>query len=292
MTTAPIESVFSRAWQLLSRNWVIIIPGVIVGVIVGIVGAIPSMFASASVGYDGSYHPGAAAAALSTGLIAGIVGIVGYVATQAYTVGMAGAAWERGTTSLADGTAAFQQSAANILMTALGLIVLGFIAFFLSFVTFGIAFIAFVLFTLYAMPSAIIGRHPGFSSIAESFRIATQRFVPTLIIAVLIAVISFVVGLITLPLHFIPLLGPIVAAVITQIVVAYAVLVIVGEYLALRNTVATPYAGGATPYPGGASPYSPGPSAYQPPPTSVYTPPPAGAYEPPAPSPPPPDNNI
>jgi hypothetical protein len=36
------------------------------------------------------------------------------------------------------------------------------------------------------------------------------------------------------------LLGPIIAAIISQIVVAYAVLVIVGEYLVLRPVAAAP----------------------------------------------------
>ena len=36
-TTASVESVFSRAWQLLSRNWIIIVPGVVIGLIVGII---------------------------------------------------------------------------------------------------------------------------------------------------------------------------------------------------------------------------------------------------------------
>ena len=36
---------------------------------------------------------------------------------------------------------------------------------------------------------------------------------------------------------FAPLLGPVIAAIISQIVVAYAVLVVVGEYLVLRRGV-------------------------------------------------------
>ena len=47
--------------------------------------------------------------------------------------------------------------------------------------------------------------------------------------------ISLVGGIIAAVLHFIPYLGPIVGGIITQIVVAFATLVVVGEYLNLRT---------------------------------------------------------
>lgn len=282
MTTAPIESVFSRAWQLLSGNWIMIVPGVIIGAIVGIVTAVASLSAQPVVSADGTYHMYNAMGAALTGIVAGVIGLVGFVATQAYTVGMAGAAWTRGTTTLADGSAAFRDSAGNIIMTAIGLILLAIVAAILVIPTLGLSLLAFVLFTLYAMPSAIIGRNPGFSAIGESFRITMRRFVPTLIIAILVGVISLVAGFVTLPLHFIPLLGPIVAAILTQIIVVYAVLVIVGEYLALRGAPAAAAGYGAAPT------YSSGPAAYQPPPSDTYTPPVTDTYTPPPSAPPPP----
>ncbi len=91
---------------------------------------------------------------------------------------------------------------------------------------------------------------------------------PTLIIAILIAVISFVLGLLTLPLHFIPFLGPIVSSVITQIVIAFAMLVIVGEYLSLRNEGTTGSSYGS----------APPPSSYQPPPPYGAAPPPPSSW--------------
>src|SRR6202011_2230137 len=35
-TPQPIESVFSRAWELLTRNWIIIVPGIVIGAILGV----------------------------------------------------------------------------------------------------------------------------------------------------------------------------------------------------------------------------------------------------------------
>ena len=233
----PVEGVFSRAWELLTRNWIIIVPGVIIGAVVGIIsGLLTPHYNYSSADYQN--NPGLAMASVSGAFVRGIIlagiGVLAYIATTAYTVGMAGAAWAKGTTTLADGSAAFSEAGGNVLITAIGLILLGIVAAVLALPTITLSLLAFWIFTLYAMPSAIIGKRPGFSSIGESFQIATKRFVPTLIIAILIAVISFVLGLLTLPLHFIPFLGPIVSSVITQIVVAFAMLVIVGEYLNLR----------------------------------------------------------
>ncbi len=263
MTQPPsVESVFSRAWELLSRNWIIIVPGIVIGLIVGIISGLLTPHAYSAEDYQN--NPGLAMASLGglfvRAIIIGGVGILGYIATTAYTVGMAGAAWARGTTTLADGSAAFQEDAGNVVITGLGLLGLGIVAAVLAPITLTLSLLALYIFTLYAMPAAIIGKRPGFSSIAESFQIAMKRFVPTLIIAILIAVISFVVGLVTLPLHFIPFLGPIVSSVITQIVIAFAVLVIVGEYLSLRNV-------------GTVSPPPPYQGTVPPPYTPPYTPP-------------------
>jgi hypothetical protein len=235
-----VESVFSRAWELLSRNWIIIVPGIVVGLIVGLISGLlaPHAYTTAEYQNDPSLAMSNLGSIFIRGVLVAGVGVLGYIATTAYTVGMAGAAWARGTTTLADGSAAFTERSGNIVMTAIGLILLGIIAAVLAIPTITLSLLAFWIFTLYAMPAAVIGNQPGFSSIGESFRIAAKRFVPTLIIAILIAVISFILGLVTLPLHFIPFLGPIVSAVITQIVIAFAMLVIVGEYLSLRNAAA------------------------------------------------------
>ena len=254
MTQPPsVESVFSRAWTLLSSNWIIIVPGIVVALIVGVISALltPHVYTAS----DYQNNPGLAMASVGglfiRGLILGCLGIVGYIATVSYTVGMAGAAWTRGTATLADGSAAFQQDAGNVLITALGLFVLGIVAVVLLIPTLTLSVLALYFFTLYALPAAIIGKRPGFSSITESFQIALKRAVPTLIIVIVLGVIKVVVGLLTVPLVFVPFLGPIIGNVITNIVLAFAVLVIVGEYLSLRGSA------GVEPPP---SAYPPGPT--------------------------------
>jgi hypothetical protein len=238
-TPQPVENVFARAWELLTHNWIIIVPGLVIGLIVGAISWVLAPHGSYDTS-DTSAIVGNALARASRGVILGIVAIVAGIANQAYTVGMAGAAWERGVATLDDGAASFREDAGRIVITAIGLILLGIVAAFLALPTLGLSLLAFYVFTLYSMPAAIVGNRPGFSSIAESFAITRARFIPTLILAIMIVVISLIAGLISAPLLFIPLLGPIIQACIVQVAVAYVTLVVVGEYLNLRATAVIP----------------------------------------------------
>ncbi|MBV9438999.1 MAG: hypothetical protein JOZ24_03295, partial [Candidatus Eremiobacteraeota bacterium] len=192
MTTAPqpLENVFARAWALLQRNWIIIVPGIVIGIAVGVIHALLQPSFAVVQGEDPSATLLRASHSVGTVFIMTCVGLLAFIATQAYTTGMAGAAWQRGTATLADGSAAFQHDAGRILMVAIGLIVLAIVAAILAIPTLGTALIAYYLFCLYSFPAAIVGNAPGWSGITESFRIAAARFVPTLIVGVMIFVIS------------------------------------------------------------------------------------------------------
>jgi hypothetical protein len=98
------------------------------------------------------------------------------------------------------------------------------------------------VFFIYTIASAVVGNHRGLDALGESFRIAKSRFWPTVMIALALVVIriagAWVGGLFGLA----PLIGPIVDAVINQVVVAFATLVVVGEYLNLRGAPDEPAA--------------------------------------------------
>jgi hypothetical protein len=235
-----VENIFARSWQLLTRNWIIIVPGIIVGLIVGVVADVvapPQTYADPTT-TGGIVSHGLANAV--GGLIAGAVGIAGFVITQCYTVGMAGAAWARGTTTLGDGASALRDDATNVLGAAVGLFVLGVVALLLAIPTIGISLVLFYLFMLYTIPSAVVGNHAGFAAIGESVAITRAKFGTTLIIGVVLAAVSFIGGLIALIFAFAPLLGPVVSSIIAQIVVAFSSLVVVGEYLNLRGSSEPP----------------------------------------------------
>jgi hypothetical protein len=239
MQVPTVENVFARAWDLLSRNWTIIVPGVVVGLIVGIVSGLYSLSQPDTYGVPSgtamtfTYGFGA----FVGGVVLAVVAIAGYIITQCYTAGMAGAAWRRGTTTLADGTRAVNEDAGNVLGAAVYLFLFGILAVVLAPFTLFLSVFAFYLFTLYTIAAAVVGNRRGMDAIRESFAIAKSRFGTTLIIGILLGLLQLVGKLIAHLFSFAPLLGPIVAAIISQIVVAYAVLVIVGEYLVLRPGV-------------------------------------------------------
>jgi hypothetical protein len=239
MQVPTVENVFARAWDLLSRNWTIIVPGVVVGLIVGIVSGVYSLSQPDTYGVPSgtamtfTYGFGA----FVSGLILAVVAIAGYIITQCYTAGMAGVAWQRGTTTLADGTRAVNDDAGNVFTAAIYLFLLGIVAAVLAPFTLFLSVFAFYLFTLYTIAAAVVGNRRGMDAIRESFAIAKSRFGTTLIIGILLGLLQLIGRLIAHVFSFAPLLGPIIAAIISQIVVAYAVLVIVGEYLVLRPGV-------------------------------------------------------
>jgi hypothetical protein len=236
MQVPTVENVFARSWDLLSRNWTIIIPGVVVGLIVGIISGVYSLSQPDTYGV-----PSGAAMSFAYGfgsfvggVILAVVAIAGYIITQCYTAGMAGVAWRRGTTTLADGARAVNEDAGNVLTAAIYLFLFGIVAVVLAPFTLFLSVFAFYLFTLYTIAAAVVGKRRGLDALRESFAIAKSRFGTTLIIGVLLGLLQLIGKLIAHLFSFAPLLGPIVAAIISQIVVAYAVLVIVGEYLVLR----------------------------------------------------------
>lgn len=239
MQAPTVENVFARAWDLLTRNWIIIVPGIVVGLVVGIISGVFSMNQPDAYG-----EPSGAAMSLAYGagafvstLVLALVAIAGYIVTQCYTAGMAGAAWRRGLTTLADGSRAVHDDAGNVLVAAVYLFLVGIVAVVLAPFTLFLSLFAFYLFTLYTIAAAVVGNRPGYYALRESFAIARARFTTTLIVGLVLGALQIIGRLIAHIFSFAPLLGPVIAAIIAQIVVAYAVLVIVGEYLVLRPGV-------------------------------------------------------
>ncbi len=235
-----LGNTFGRSWELLTGNWIMLVPGLVIGIVAGIiiffvVGA--GLIGGTGLGAVGAGGAGLGALAMA-GLFAAIIGLFAAILTVAYTTGMAGAAWRTGRATLDDGAAAFRKDAGSILVAVVLLVVLALIATFLSIFTFGLALLAFVLFFMYTFASVIVGGHSGSEALGDSARVATRNFLTTLLLLVLLCVVSFFGAWIGGILSHIPLLGRIVAMVIQQIVAVYATLVIVGEYIKLSSPAA------------------------------------------------------
>ena len=232
-----LGNTFGRSWELLSGNWIMLIPGLVIGIVAAVivfflVGA--GLIGGAGLGAAGATGAGLGAFVMA-GMLAAMVGLVAVIVTVAYTTGMAGAAWRTGHATLDDGAAAFRKDAGSILVAVVLLIVLAFVAGILSIFTFGLALLAFILFFMYTFASVIVGGHSGAEALGDSARVATRNFLTTLLLLVLLCVVSFLGTWLGGVLSHIPLLGRVVAMVIQQIVAVYATLVIVGEYIKLSS---------------------------------------------------------
>lgn len=243
MQPVTAENVFARAWSLLSSNWVIIVPGFVVAIIVGIVTALltPTQTYVGDNGYSVVRSVSAVGA-----IVVALVGILGAIISISYTTGMAGAAWQRGTTTLADGSAAFKEDAGRVLSAMFFLFLVGVVGALLAPFTLGLSILVLFFLFPYTMAAAVLGNLGGIDALRESYRIATQHVATTVIIIVVAAAIAIVGGLIAGVFHLIFLVGPLISAILNQIVLAYLTLVIVGVYLGYRNTTTLAAAGADT----------------------------------------------
>ncbi|TAM60516.1 hypothetical protein EPN52_04890 [bacterium] len=222
--------VFSRSWQILNRNWILALPGIVAGILAGIVRAV--LGAHYVVGPDGEWTEVSAGFFFTE--LALLIQFILFVASVTYTTGMAGTAWRTGSATLADGTAAFERDAGNVVVALVVLFALGVVALLLSLPTFGLALLAFIFFVVYTFPAAVIGEVRGVEAIRESVRIAMRRSSSTLTMIVAIAIIGILVGMVHSILHAVPFLGPLAGGLIAGTASAYFTLVVAGEYLELK----------------------------------------------------------
>jgi hypothetical protein len=234
-----MSEIFGRAWVLLARNWIIILPSLIVGVISAVAAYVLSASGASSWSFFGDLNAeGVGAFWLFFATIVAIgVRILGALVAIAFTTGMAGAAWESGRASLADGVAALRRDGVQAFFALALLFLIGLAAAALVVPTFGISVLAYMIFMLYTMPAVIVGDRPAVDAILESIRTAWSHFGVTFAVVVLIIVLAVAGGLIGSAAGHVPVLGELVSWVIMEAVVAYATLVIVGEYLKLRPGV-------------------------------------------------------
>ncbi len=213
---------FGRAFALLRGNLGIVVPGLVVAFALSLVQL--------------ALEP---ADPLDDDLVRRILRLVahvlGSIISIAYTTGMADVAWSRGRATLADGARAFRRDGNHVLVALLALFAIGLVAATLAAFTFGLSIAVYAFFCIYTMASAVAGERPGLVAIGESVDIAFRRPLPTLGLVAGIGLIAFGIGAVAELISAAPFVGPLVADVVIQVVIAYAALVIVGEYRLLRE---------------------------------------------------------
>jgi hypothetical protein len=239
MQPEPIENVVVRSWRVFAANPIIMVPGIVIGLVVGVLGA---LFGPPPIDPAIGMTPALAARYITAALIFAAISVLAFVATIAYTTGMAAAAWRHGVTTFADGTAALRRDGRHIVMAIVGLIVVFFAASVLALPTIFLSILAAVVFCMYAMPATVVDDMPGFAAIALSARIAWRRFVPTLILAIVLVAVEIAVSLVAALFGIVPFAHPIIAGIVQQAVAAFATIVIVGEYMNLRSVESSRFA--------------------------------------------------
>lgn len=225
-SSEDLGNTFGRAWHLLSANWNIVIPAIVLGIIGGVLNhLISNMF------IGGGAALGSLGAVLLGGLLVLAISTIIQVLTVGVTTGMGVAAWRTGTANISDGTAVFSNGGA--MQTIIVWMIIGVVLAFIP-VLGWLADIVLLFLLIYAVPAAVVTGEGAGSAFGESVNIVTRNFVPTLIIILLIACIGFGGAIVGGLVSFVPFLGKIVAAIIQEAVLAYGTLVIVGEYLKVK----------------------------------------------------------
>ncbi len=227
-----VDNIIVRSWRVFRANPIVIVPGVVFGFVTGI---LAELFAPAPVPADAAFSWALVAANLPPVVVAVLITLVAYVATVAFTTGMAAAAWRNGTTTIADGVDAFRRDGGHVATATLGLIGIFVVALVLAIPTLLLSIFAAIVFFMWAMPAAVVDDMPGFAALGTSLRIAKRRFGVSVLIAVGIAALETAVGVVSGALAHIPFLGPVVQAILDQAAVAFATIVVVGEYINLRS---------------------------------------------------------
>lgn len=233
-----VRSTFAGAWSLLRHNWLIVVPSLAVGAVSGAIAYVLESSGALSWTFFGDLDasgPGAFWLYFAT-IVAFGWRIFGALVAIAFTTGMAGAAWERGTAALSDGATAFRREGLQVLAALVLLFVLGLVASALVVPTFGISVLAYMVFFIYTMPAVVVGDRPATEALIDSIRLAARNLGTTLLVVILIVALAVAGGFIGSAAGRIPFLGDVVAWLIMEAVVAYATLVVVGEYLKLRET--------------------------------------------------------
>jgi len=183
---APIEFgvLFAQSWELFKRNWIVSLPPIVAGFLAMIIlAAFAVAVIVGAIATHGAEHASAGFAgfAIVGSLLLFVLVMLLALWSQIAMYAMADAAWTRGSTTFADGFAAFSSRASAVFVAWIGLIGVALLAFILLLPTLGLSIIALTFVTMYVLPAAIAGRRGGFEAVGESFTLIRRFLVPSLV---------------------------------------------------------------------------------------------------------------
>lgn len=224
-----------RALNLLRANPVIIVPSILLGIASAAIATVLSEHGFLSWAFFSDMNAqGPNAFWLFFGTIVAMsLRIVAAVAAIAFTTGMAAAAWRRGRANVSDGAAAFRRNGVQAFAALVLLTLVGLVAAALLVPTFGLSVLLYMIFFLYAMPAVLAGNRGAYDGLVESMGMAWRSFGVTAVVVLLIVALAIAGGKLGDLVAGLPFAGQLLGWVVMEAVVAYATLVVVGEYLQL-----------------------------------------------------------
>jgi hypothetical protein len=239
-TLSP-QNTFVRAWTLLNRNPAIVVPCIVVSLLsAALTSAVVDSLMYACT-FSGCSAPQLAASEAVSAFTAFVVSLVLALSQMAFVTGMAGVAWRQGKATLRDGWNALAKRWFATAGAALLLFVIGLCAAALAPVSFLVTLAAYAVFFIYTMAAVVVGERTPVDGIVESARIALANVLPTVVVVALIAGVAAAGGALGfLVSRFSEFAGWLIAALLQAVIVAYASLVVAGEYLKLASRLAEP----------------------------------------------------
>ena len=232
MYTMPIAVILRRSYELLLKNPILLVPGLIGSLASA---TLQSLFFGATWNSGGVFHT------FVNWLCCIFIATVSTLLVITAVTSMAGQIWEAGTASFDDGVRVFREAGNALYQTLLQLAGFMFLSLLLTPLTLCLSALAAIYLLVYAIPSAVVGGFSGFAAIRESVRIASTRAGQTVGILVTLALllicfgclalVLFYLGFVLLPVFICTIIGN----VLIQAIVAYITLVVVGLYIEIRR---------------------------------------------------------
>jgi hypothetical protein len=235
-TARELENTFANAWMLMLRNPLIVAACIVTGVIAAAAeyltdGAMSSLIISGNGSRDALE-----AISLTTEIVLFVVTLAVSLIQMAFVTGMAGAAWRGRRAGLNDGWSALVRRFGPLAGAVALLLVIGICAAVLAPITFAVTLIVYAVFFIYSIAAVVIGERAPVAGIVESASLALANILPTAGVVAVVAIIAIAAGLLGHVVgNFNEDAGWLVAGLLQQITVAYATLVVVGEYLGLAS---------------------------------------------------------
>lgn len=226
-----IVAILKESIEISKRNPSLFIPTVSVGIVSFLLTLVFLGGSTETVAVTkGNVSPSSLGELLgNTALVLSATAILSLIASAA-TIGMAGEAIARGAASLDTGLNAVKQTLGPVIAASVLLcFIIG-----IGFMLFVIPGLVAVFFFLFAMPAVVLDRYGAVAAVKKSFGIvkANVSDVVVLFVAILVIWIAFTIA--QLVLNFIPLLGPLVSALLWGVFSGYISVVTVRFY---RNVV-------------------------------------------------------